>query len=119
MKVVLIIAGIIAGILFIIFVLPTLLKILLGAALIGGVVYILYKIGSNINHKNEINAEVQEKVNTWLQGKFCFESIDFSDPYSDEDEDDDDDFDDDDDDYDGDDDYDDFNDDDDFDDYDE
>ena len=84
MEIILIIAGVILGILFIIFILPTLLKLLLGAAIIGGVVYILYKIGNNVNHKNIVNNEIIEKVNAWLQGNYCFADIDSSDPFSDD-----------------------------------
>ena len=90
MKIVLIILGIIAGILFIIFILPTLLKILFWILIIGGGCFLIYKLISffirKAMHQREFKTAVQDKVTTWLQGSLCFADIDFNDPYNDEDD---------------------------------
>ena len=85
MKKVLIILGIIVGILFIIYVLPTLLKILFWILIIDGGGFLIYKLicffSKNATQQRELKTTIQDKVTTWLQGSLCFADIDFNDSY--------------------------------------
>ena len=100
MQIFLIIAGIILGILFVIFVLPKLLIILFWILAIGGGAYLVYRVARFLINRSiqkaKIETETQNKINTWLQGKFCYDDIANSEPYDEDEEDYDDDFDDDD-----------------------
>lgn len=83
-----IIVGIILIVLFVKYILPTLLLILLWAAIIGLAGFGIYKLVRYLyDRKMELaaikaeqertNREVQETINTWLQGSSCFPNIKF------------------------------------------